>query len=236
MAYQIIGDIVLGKGLTKETAEKILNKMPRIKTVCAIERVDGEFRQPVIRKIAGNGYETIHRENGILYSLDVSKIMFSKGNVEERKRLLPFICRDETVIDMFAGIGYFSLGIAKKAGRVIAIEKNTEAFYYLGRNIALNKLVNVDAVNSDCRSVKAEGNRVIMGYFPGTEAFLECAEKMLPHGGMIHYHNLAVSADDITSQLESGLARNFDILLIRKVKSYSPRLNHFVADVKICES
>ena len=231
MGYQIIGDIALGKGMTKDKAEAMMRKMPGIKTVCSIEGISGELRQPVVRKIAGNGFETVHKEHGILYNLDVSKVMFSKGNVEERRRLLPLIGKSETVIDMFAGIGYFSLGIAKRAGKVIAIEKNPEAFRYLLKNIKLNRISNIETVNDDCRNVDVRGNRVIMGYFPGTEKFLPSAEKMLPDGGMVHYHNITGSEEDFARLIKKNMSRDFSTLLTRKVKSYSPSLNHYVADI-----
>ena len=49
------------------------------------------------------------RENGIRYALDAAKCMFSSGNVSEKLRVARFECGGETVIDLFAGIGYFTL-------------------------------------------------------------------------------------------------------------------------------
>ena len=139
-SYQIIGDVMLLKFIKiksiskkKHIAQALLDVFPYLKTVCEIKGVSGELRQPRIKKLAGNGTETIHKEHGILYKLDVSKIMFSKGNLSERKRLTGKISKDEIIIDMFSGIGYFSLGIAKntEAKKIYAIEKNPIAFKYL---------------------------------------------------------------------------------------------------------
>jgi tRNA wybutosine-synthesizing protein 3 len=58
--------------------------------------------------LGDNGWVT-HYENGICYSLDATKCMFSSGNRSEKLRMGQLNCRDEVVVDLFAGIGYFVL-------------------------------------------------------------------------------------------------------------------------------
>jgi len=58
--------------------------------------------------LGDNGWVT-HHENGIRYSLDATKCMFSSGNRSEKLRMGQLNCRDEVVVDLFAGIGYFVL-------------------------------------------------------------------------------------------------------------------------------
>lgn len=50
-----------------------------------------------------------HRENGIIYSFDATKCMFSWGNLSEKRRIAQLDCRNEVIVDLFAGIGYFVL-------------------------------------------------------------------------------------------------------------------------------
>lgn len=50
-----------------------------------------------------------HRENGLLYCFDATKCMFSSGNVSEKLRMASMKCSGETVVDLFAGIGYYVL-------------------------------------------------------------------------------------------------------------------------------
>jgi len=83
MKYQAIGDICLIKSKDKKLAEKILRNFPRFKTVCYQERISGKFRKPNIKILAGNGTETIHKEIGCSFKLDVAKIMWSKGNHQD---------------------------------------------------------------------------------------------------------------------------------------------------------
>jgi len=79
-SYQVVGDILLLKLFVnvrqkKKIASAIMDLFPRIKTVCEINGIENEYRMPKIIKLSGNGTETIHKEHGILYKLDVSKIM-----------------------------------------------------------------------------------------------------------------------------------------------------------------
>ncbi len=250
-SYQIVGNVMLLK-LWKmsekqklKLAESVLKEFPYIKTVCEIRGISGEFREPDVRKIAGNSTETIHKEHDILYKLDVSQLMFSKGNLHERKRLIEKIQPGETIVDMFAGIGYFSLGMAKfsKAKNIIAIEKNTKAYNALIENIQLNKVQNISAMIGDCKIAAKNmpniADRVIMGYFPKTENFLPAAIFMLKPRGTIHFHN-TYNRRDLWKKPISGIAVickgmkcSYHIATKKKVKSYAPNIWHVVMDLEI---
>ena len=250
-SYQIIGEVLLIK-LLKLTAKQkqkigqaILKMLPYVKTVCEIKEISGELREPTTSTIAGNGTATVHKENEVLYKIDVSKVMFSKGNLSERKRLLDKIKEGETVIDMFAGIGYFSIPIAKftKAKEIISIEKSPTAYNFLTDNTQLNKITNIIAIQGDCiiaaRSLKERADRVIMGYFPGTERFLPAALWMAKPGCTIHFHNVYAEKDlwkKPMSQIDeicSAFKKKYHIILRKKVKSYSPRKWHVVIDFRV---
>ncbi|MCX6818913.1 MAG: class I SAM-dependent methyltransferase family protein [Candidatus Aenigmarchaeota archaeon] len=249
-SYQIIGDVLLLKFMKiksikqkKRVASAIMKLLPYIKTVCEIIKVEKEFRVPKIRKLAGNGTETTHKEHGILYKLDVSKIMFSKGNLNERQRLITKIKPGEIIIDMFAGIGYFSLGLAKfsKAKKIYAIEKNPVAFNYLKENIKLNKIKNIEPILGDNREIteklKEKADRIIMGYFPKTEQFLPFALMILKKKGIIHFHNTYKENELWQKPInEIKIACHgftYKILEKKKVKSIAPRTWHVVLDIEI---
>ena len=248
--YQIVGNILLLKlpkiKSQKEkmiVAEKSKKILPYIKTVCEIKEVSGEFRKAKIKILFGKSTETIHKENGILYKLDVSKIMFSKGNLSERKRLIGKINPGEIVVDMFAGIGYFSLNLAKftKTKNIYSIEKNKTAFGYLKENIRLNKIKNIEPLYGDCRKVKIKekADRIIMGYFPGTDKFLPSAFRLLKKKGIIHYHNI-FSQEELWDKniqiLEKSAKENgfkLERVLEKKiVKDYAPNVYHVVVDAE----
>lgn len=157
--------------------------------------VAGELRERRAEVIYGDDPVTTHLENGVRYRFDASRIMFSSGNLAERGRAID--APGETVVDMFAGIGYFSIPLAIRGGptRVVAIEKNPLSFQYLKENVALNRVERVvEPWLGDNRDYMPEGiaDRVLMGYFPGTAKFLPKALALLkPRGGVVHYHDTA---------------------------------------------
>ncbi len=79
-------------------------------------------------------------ENAIIYTWDVTRCMFSRGNISEKQRVANFQCENEVVCDLYAGIGYFVLPylVHARARRVIACEWNPEAVVALRRNLELN--------------------------------------------------------------------------------------------------
>ena len=216
----------------------------RIKSVAIkIGPTIGELRKPSFRLVAGEiDTVTLHTECGVIFRLDPLRLTFSQGNKAERIRIPSIIRPQEIVVDMFACVGQFALHIAKRsrASKVIAIEMNPEAYRYLLENIAINKLEQkMFPVFGDCRKVHPirVANRVIMGYLHNTTSFLPYAlETLSCDGGFIHMH-MALEKDDamhyidIISRIckEEGYHSQVDV---RKVKRYSPRLEHNVFDVK----
>lgn len=84
------------------------------------------MREPSLEIIYGDETETIHKENGCLFNLDLSKVMWAKGNNNERLRIAKLVEDGEVVVDMFAGIGYFSIpiGVHSNAEKIYSIEIN----------------------------------------------------------------------------------------------------------------
>jgi tRNA wybutosine-synthesizing protein 2 len=215
----------------------------RLKTVLRdVGGVSGEYRQPVTRTLLGTDTEAVHLENGIRYKLDVAKLMFSSGNVEERLRMAEVQCDGETVVDMFAGIGYFSLPMAvyQKPKKVIACEINPIAFRYLQENIALNLVSRiVKPVLGDNRELAGEGiaDRVIMGYVKTTHEHLPAAVRLVRDGGIIHYHetcpNELLPRRPVDRLMAAVGAGTVDVLRMKEIKSYAPGVSHVVLDVRV---
>lgn len=204
--------------------------------------IEGVHRTPRTEVLWGQGTETVHLENGIRYKLDAARLMYSSGNIDEKLRLAALDCRGETVVDMFAGIGYFSLplGMYTGAERVIACEINPLAYRYLVDNVELNDLQGVvEPVLGDNRDLPGYGiaDRVVMGYVRTTGQFLEKAFALTRRGGTIHYHDtfpLAVFPQQAEKNLERAAGgRRYEIKFVREVKSYSPGVSHMVLDVMV---
>ncbi len=214
-----------------------------VSSVC-VDRggISGELRRPEVDLIHGESSESVRLENGILYKLDVRELMFASGNVDERARMGSLDCEGETVVDMFAGIGYFTMPLAKRsrAELVYACEKNPQSFRYLNENIALNNVgENVRPVLGDNRDLPLAGvaDRVVMGYVRGTREFLWKGFDLVVAGGMIHFHD-TYPVWEMPQALEMDVAmasagRGFSIEDIREVKSFAPSVSHYVADIRV---
>ena len=207
--------------------------------------VTGVERRPSVRLIWGEGTVTIHREHGVEFQFDAARQMFSKGNVGERLRMGRTVRDGETVVDMFAGIGYFTLPMAFMGSPAVvhAAEIDPEAHGWLRSNVARNDVEDVvRPLLGDCRDVTPRGvaDRVVMGYVGGTEAYLDVAMEALgPDGGVVHLHEkygieevpdrpmAAVTA----AAAEAG--RTVRLLSWREVKSYAPAIVHAVVDVEV---
>ncbi len=204
--------------------------------------VHDELRIPDVKLIWGEPCPAEKVESGITYTWDPSRIMFASGNLVERARMGDTDCHGETVVDMFAGIGYFTLPIARFAGarRVFACEKNPVSYGYLVRNIALNGLEGiVIPILADNRSLCGTrfADRIMMGYVQRTSEFIPKALSMAKPGCMIHYHDTFKVGTELkeTERLFSRYAGRdgFEIVSVREVKSFAPNVSHYVADIRV---
>ena len=203
--------------------------------------IRGPERRPDVELVYGSETETTHRESGILYRLDPSKVMYSSGNFDEKQRMAALDCRGETVVDMFAGIGYFTLPLAVRAGakEVIACEINPVAAHYLRVNAKLNGVAErVRVFDGDNRDLPGErfADRVVMGYVNVTWQFLPKAFGLVKRGGVIHYQDTC-SIDRIPQGLMENVrrgsgGRDFQVLGWREVKAYAPSISHMVMDIR----
>lgn len=245
----ILGDIIIVKiqpqleRFKQQIGDALLSIYPRCRSVLRDFGIEGPLREPVREIIAGVSSETVHRENGVLFKLDAQKVMFSQGNLRERMRM-SLLGRDEIVVDMFAGIGYFAVPMAvhAKPKKVLAIEINPVAYRYLKENVRLNHVESiVEPVLGDCQGATPQGiaDRVVMGYVGATDRYLRTGVQALRPGGVLHYHQTIPSRkypdDAMDDVVEAGekLGKRVEILNFSRVKKYSPGVVHTVVDARI---
>lgn len=241
MKYKKIGDILILDNNYHDDDFESLSEKHNVKTIMKIDHIQGTRREPVYRILYGNETETINKENGCLFKLDLSKVMWSKGNNNERLRIAKMVEDGETVIDMFAGIGYFSIpiGVQANAQEVIAIEINPNSFHFLCENIRLNKLNNITPILGDCmiETPKFKADRIIMGYVKTTHHYLKVAINSLNKGGILHYHETVpeklIKTRPIERIISQANGRDVELLKINKIKKYAPGVEHVVIDVLI---
>ncbi|MGB8234178.1 MAG: class I SAM-dependent methyltransferase family protein [Methanobacterium sp.] len=243
MKGKVIGDILVIKG-DVENPEMLL-ETPGVNRIVKLGRISGLKREPEVEVIVGDGTETVHRDNNCFFKLDVSKIMWSKGNTTERKRMSIVADKGETVVDMFAGIGYFSIPMAvhSKPSKIYSIEINPVSYGYLCENIQLNKVEGiVEPILGNCREFSSRGiaDRVLMGYIVNTNDYLDVAIDLLKEGGIIHYHESVPDKLKFIRPVEriKEAANAADRIVVevvnqRIIKPYSPGVYHVVVDVKL---
>lgn len=198
--------------------------------------VEGVFRTPSVKLVAGRGGDIVHIENGIKFVFDPRKIMFSPGNVNERVSVSSLRLKGKRVLDMFCGIGYFSLPIAKYSGssEIVAIDINPEAIRYLWESAKANRVESViRTLNADSFSIelKEKFDLIVMGNFRSIE-LLEKALSLTSEDGRIILHHLVSKENmgryqkDILLQAQSA---GFGVKLeeSHRVKSYSPNVWHY---------
>jgi tRNA (guanine37-N1)-methyltransferase len=179
--------------------EAVLKAHENVQTVLAkAGAVSGTYRLREFSVIAGKQKtETIHKEYGCQYYVDLSKAYFSPRLSYEHNRVASLVKDGETVIDMFAGVGPFAILIAKthKNVKVYAIDLNPYAVELLQKNIRLNRVEGkVHPILGDAKQVVEEklvavADRVIMNLPEKAMEFVDAACRAIkPTGGIIHLY------------------------------------------------
>lgn len=242
-SWSVIGEIITARFTDcprpEAVGEALLELHGNAHTVLGREGITGPEREPSVSVIAGRGEtETVHQEYGIEYALDLSSVMFAPGNKAERKRMGEVVTPGELVFDMFAGIGYFTLPMARAGARVIATDRNPPATAYLEENSRRNGVSDrVSIYQQDCRnlSVPPSVDRVVMGHYDAPE-YLEVAVDALGQDGILHLHSVEPERDrwsHLEARLESAGTMPIEIRERRVVKSHAPGMEHVVIDAEI---
>jgi len=231
-----------------QIGEAVLQYDSRIQSVLRrTAAISGPYRQPAVELIAGSeNTDTQFKENGVIFHLDPMKVMFSVGNKTERMRMSQ-LGTDECVVDMFAGVGQLSLPMAVHARpRIIhAIEWNPDAFQYLSLNIEANKVADIvkphfgDSGQLAPKIVQGEADRVLMGLIKGTTRYLKQGVSCVSSGGILHVHEVSLKEHqgvEVLSLLRDtarSMNLRIELLQVHAIKTYNPRLMHFVLDVRV---
>jgi tRNA (guanine37-N1)-methyltransferase len=245
--YDVIGDIAIidwFDGILAAATELLETRRDIKVVLAAVSGVGGQYRLKDLVFVAGERRtETVHKEYGSRLRVDVAGVYFSPRLATERHRIAELAQSRETVVDMFAGVGPFTILLAKKVKKGIAFEKNPKAFRCLKKNIELNRLHNVEACSGDAKDLAPKfigaADRVIMNLPHSAFDFLYDAVTMLSEsGGFVHYYDVEPENEfprtiERIKEAVGRFDRTVEGTCLKKVRSYAPRQYHVVLDIKI---
>ncbi len=182
LGFDLIGDIMIVKSPVwivsrdtsyfKKIGEEIIRLLPYVKSVwLSVSPVQGEYRLRRLYHLAGEKRTTtIYKEHGCLFKVDISSAYISPRLSYEHLRIARLVGEGEAVVNLFSGVGGFSIIIAKhsRAQIVYSVEMNPAAYRLLQENIRLNGLEGkVKAYFGDARRVsenilRSRGDRILL--------------------------------------------------------------------------
>lgn len=254
-AFDIVGSIIIIKipdslnSKKQIIAETILMNIKSAKSIFAqTSAVQGDYRLRTLEYLAGvNCPTTEYKEHGCRFKVDVSKTYFSPRLSTERIRVSNMIADNEIITNMFAGVGTYSILIAKnnKTCKVYSIDSNPVANELALLNAELNKVqervipICGDAKEVIVKQLRGTSTRVLMPLPEKAKEFVDFAVMALKEKkGVIHYFAhiratskklaLANAAIDIQYAFTN---HDYRIVSTRIVREVGPRLYQTVSDI-----
>ncbi|NWG10017.1 MAG: class I SAM-dependent methyltransferase family protein [Nitrososphaerales archaeon] len=256
-SFDIVGDIAVIKIpdalLDKKfiIAKAMIDNMKSIKTVLRqATPVSGDYRTRELEHVLGEDKTiTLYKEHGCVFKVDLAKVYFSPRLSTERIRVARKVERGEVILNMFSGIGSFSIVIAKHQleSMTYSIDINPDAYDIMLENIRLNKVSNkVIPLLGDARfviegSLRGKADRVLMPLPEKAIDYIDVAIKALKPRGIIHYytHTHASKGEDPIEKAKKELEKKLDvpytILESRTVREVGPRWHQLVLDLLVSQ-
>jgi tRNA (guanine37-N1)-methyltransferase len=258
-SYDIIGDIAvirIPKSIELQSgiiADAIMQTHRRVRTVLRqVSPVSGNLRLRKLEWVRGERKtETLHKEFGCVFKVDLEKCYFSPRLSYERMRIAKLVKPNEVIVNMFAGVGCYSIIIAKhsEAKKIFSIDINPIAVKYTRENIEINKVrERVFPVKGDAKKIVEErlqnvADRVLMPLPEKAYEYLDSAVLALkPTGGWISYYDFEHAGKDenpvekikrkVSEKLVS-LNVNFEVPFGRVVRTTGPNWYQVVIDIEV---
>ncbi|TFG28398.1 MAG: class I SAM-dependent methyltransferase family protein [Promethearchaeota archaeon] len=243
--------------IKKKIANAIINLNKNIESVFEKKsKIRGQHRLRELEFLYGvNNTETLYKENGCIFKLDIVKTFFTPRLIYERKRISDAnINENELIVDLFAGVGPFSIQIAKKNRvNIYSFDINPLAYKYLRENIKKNHLKGkifpynfdvkslLDPQNELRKKLNDSADRIIMNLPENAIKFIDVACVLMKRsGGILHIYQFCEQPNAIEKALENltKTLKNLnwkvkEVLNSKIVKSYSPKSDMIVIDAEI---
>ncbi|MCD6209629.1 MAG: class I SAM-dependent methyltransferase family protein [Methanophagales archaeon] len=268
-SYDIIGDTILirvhsdlesKRGIIAEALHKIYPHVRSIAAVPLYAHTDRIYRTRDLEVIWGDeNMETMHKESGCLFKVNPKRVFFSPRLSYERMRVASKVMAGETIINMFSGVGCFSIIIARMQPqtKIYSIDVNPYAYEYMNENVRLNRMEGrvipiLGDVREELKKSGLEGvaDRVLMPLPEEAHSFLPLAVRALKldkegAGGVIHYYDVSTGRKDddlfvmpikrVRGIISSVFGDSLRLKIEEKriVRSVAPRRYHVVLDLNL---
>ena len=230
-------------------AQGFLEAFPTIKAVYAkVGGVHGVTRVRSLKLLAGVDKDwVVHKEYGLRLWINFKQVYFSPRLSEEHRRVAKQVRDGEIVVDLFGGVGSFSLHISQLAqAKCYSVDINPVAIECLRKSKEHNKLRGeVIPVHADARIWVKQmptnfADRVIMNHPSQAHEFLEEATRIIKPGGVLYFYTFARIKDWREHGLQilrDGLNATdwevAEVLGARRVRQYSPSHHHVCLEVRV---
>ena len=243
-----LGDIVILDEDDDERAREIAEAVTASDVPCetVLNRaspIEGELRVRRWDVLAGDGTETVHREYGHAFALDVAEVYFSPRLATERHRVIEQVAAGESVVDMFAGVGPYAIPMATRGADVVACDLNEAAIAYLRENAERNGVADrVTAIAGDVRDLPSShadtADRLVMNLPHSAEEFLGAAVRLAGDDCVIHYYDIQHEDDPFgpgTRAIREAAGDEYAVSVEteRVVRSYAPHEYNVCLDVRL---
>ena len=256
----IIGDIAIIKAprgfpleKMREVAKALIEALPYIKSVwLALGGVEGRYkvRSGLVHLAGERRTETTYREHGCSFKVDIARVFITPRLSYEHRRIAELVEPGEVVVNMFAGVGLFSIIIACKVRnvKIYSIDVNPVAYRLMVKNVRLNKVEDrVVPILGDAARVVEErlrgvATRVLMPLPELALEYLPYALKALKERGHVHVYlhvhygrgeDPRLEASRLVSQRLSNLGAPHRVIRARRVRRVGPRIDQIVVDVEV---
>jgi len=257
-SYDVIGTIAVIRIPEQSVrhSEVIAEALLQQKNIKSVWRqsspIYGDYRLRKLQWVAGERKSvTVHREHGCLFKVDVEKCYFSPRLAFERIRIAELVEDNDVVVNMFAGVGCYSIVIAKysKASKIFSIDVNPDAVRFMRENILLNKNVgrvfpmegNANKIAKE--TLRGKADRVLMPLPQKAYDYLDYALLAVkPQGGWIHYYDFQHSKveENPVEKSEVKVAEkltkqkvDFKLPFSRVVRQTGPNWYQIVVDIQV---
>ncbi|MFB6168563.1 MAG: class I SAM-dependent methyltransferase family protein [Haloferacaceae archaeon] len=247
--YERVGDVVVldesDPERARAAADAVMDSDVPAKTVVnRASKVEGEFRVREFDVLAGDGTETVHREYGHEFLLDLAAVYFSPRLATERRRVVEQVREGDHVVDMFAGVGPFAVPAASRGATALAVDKNPVAVRYCRENARRNDVEDrLEVVEADAREVARErpdtADRLIMNLPHSASEFLDAAVTLAADDCVVHLYDIQHEDDPFGPAVAAaeaavaGTDYEADVAGERVVRSYAPHEVNVRVDLRV---